>query len=426
VKPDLPRPPSAVSSSTGWWGVAAIGIGLVAIKLGQFPMAVSVPLMLLLPAVAMLAWEISVVHPWRAPDAQVNRELLICVAPDRGRVARKLLGFAAVFIGLSVWFAMVPHYKSNYADVFRSLLYTAPLWLSAGIAYIIWIDPRMPHPHDGAWHLGQLLTQRLSLRFMPKELPITGKPLKQARWKEAGAFVQTWFIKGFFLIFLLQLLPGNIAQLQRESFDPWNSLFRLVFVLTPLLFTIDIVLAAIGYVCTFKLLNAHIRSPSPLWHGWVSALICYPPFVIIGGFAATDYRVGGTYWDLWLSNPWAKWIWAMSVLICLFTYVWATVAFGIRFSNLTNRGTITHGPYRLLKHPAYISKNLYWWLIYVPWVNQLGRSKAMLACALLLVLAAIYWLRAKTEEAHLSKDPEYRAYLSWFNSHTLWQRIKAK
>ncbi|WP_430991383.1 isoprenylcysteine carboxylmethyltransferase family protein, partial [Escherichia coli] len=47
-------------------------------------------------------------------------------------------------------------------------------------------------------------------------------------------------------------------------------------------------------------------------------------------------------------------------------YAWATVAFGFRFSNLTHRGILTHGPYAFSRHPAYLSKNLFWWISTVP------------------------------------------------------------
>jgi protein-S-isoprenylcysteine O-methyltransferase Ste14 len=448
VKPTLSRPPSAVSSHTGWWGVAAIAIALAAIKLGRFDSNLAVGLMLLLPMFAMLGWELTVVQPWRAPDSLVDRNFKICHPPDRNRVVRKLVGFAAVFALLATWFSLIPHYfgwlhsalnslgfavagNANYRWVFRSLVYTSPIWLGLGALYVIWLDPRLRKPHDGAWHFGSLIIDRSlwkpSYRAGPTAHPtLPSKTPKQARWSDALSFILAWFIKGFFFVFLVQLLPGNIAQLQREAFDPWNSLFRLVYTITPLLFTIDIVLASIGYICTFKALNAHIRSPSKDWFGWLVALICYPPFVIIGGFKLTDFRQGGTYWDLWLTSPVLKWLWALAVLCCLLTYVWATVAFGIRFSNLTNRGTLTHGPYRLLKHPAYVSKNVYWWLIYVPWVNSLGPKQAFYCCALLLLLNGIYYLRARTEEAHLSQDPEYRAYSRWFDQSTLWQRIRAR
>ena len=33
-------------------------------------------------------------------------------------------------------------------------------------------------------------------------------------------------------------------------------------------------------------------------------------------------------------------------------YAWATVAFGFRFSNLTHRGILTHGPYALVAAPG--------------------------------------------------------------------------
>ena len=53
-------------------------------------------------------------------------------------------------------------------------------------------------------------------------------------------------------------------------------------------------------------------------------------------------------------------------------YAWATVAFGFRFSNLTHRGILTHGPYAWTKHPAYVSKNLFWWCAVLPFLATSG------------------------------------------------------
>ncbi len=53
-------------------------------------------------------------------------------------------------------------------------------------------------------------------------------------------------------------------------------------------------------------------------------------------------------------------------------YAWATVAFGFRFSNLTDRGIITNGPYAWTKHPAYVSKNLFWWFAVLPFFAVTG------------------------------------------------------
>ncbi|MGJ3628557.1 DUF1295 domain-containing protein [Sphingomonas sp. MMS24-JH45] len=35
-------------------------------------------------------------------------------------------------------------------------------------------------------------------------------------------------------------------------------------------------------------------------------------------------------------------------------------------SNLTHRGILTHGAYGWTRHPAYLSKNLFWWISTVP------------------------------------------------------------
>ena len=112
-------------------------------------------------------------------------------------------------------------------------------------------------------------------------------------------------------------------------------------------------------------------------------------------------------------------------MACLCLYTWATLAFGIRFSNLTHRGILTHGPYRLLRHPAYVAKNLYWWLVHVPWINQLGPLAALKCCAMLLLVNALYALRAYTEERHLAEDAQYRQYRQWMRQTSLRDRIRA-
>lgn len=92
------------------------------------------------------------------------------------------------------------------------------------------------------------------------------------------------------------------------------------------------------------------------------------------------------------------------VLICFAVYTWATLAFGLRFSNLTNRGIIDHGPYRYVRHPAYISKSIAWWAEFG------GRFSSPWHPIVMLLFCGVYGLRALSEERHLSADPEYRAY----------------
>jgi protein-S-isoprenylcysteine O-methyltransferase Ste14 len=104
------------------------------------------------------------------------------------------------------------------------------------------------------------------------------------------------------------------------------------------------------------------------------------------------------------------------MLLVLLTgiYAWATVAFGYRFSNLTDRGIITNGPYSWTKHPAYVSKNLFWWFATIPMLATTGSVvDAIRNTAVLATVSGVYYWRARTEERHLSADPVYRDYAAW-------------
>src|SRR5258708_7184447 len=83
---------------------------------------------------------------------------------------------------------------------------------------------------------------------------------------------------------------------------------------------------------------------------------------------------------------------------------------------LTYRGTVTSGPYRFMRHPAYVSKVASYWLITMPFVPIYGWGIMLQQCLTLSVLSFIYYLRASYEERHLLNYPEYRSYVSgWTN-----------
>jgi protein-S-isoprenylcysteine O-methyltransferase Ste14 len=93
------------------------------------------------------------------------------------------------------------------------------------------------------------------------------------------------------------------------------------------------------------------------------------------------------------------------ILFLLYTiYVLSTVTLGFKFSNLTNRGIVTIGPYSIVRHPAYVSKNLSWWIDNTFVLTNIWATVAM------ILWNSIYIARALTEERHLSKDREYMEY----------------
>jgi protein-S-isoprenylcysteine O-methyltransferase Ste14 len=163
-------------------------------------------------------------------------------------------------------------------------------------------------------------------------------------------------------------------------------------------FFIDCGWALIGYGLESRWLGNKTRSVEPTALGWAAALSCYPPFNnSLGTYLPLE---NGKQWitgedtQLWLRG---------AIVVLFFVYATATVAFGFKFSNLTNRGIVSRGPYRVIRHPAYVCKCTAWWLEHMPTMTL---TKAFF----LSLLCGVYALRAWTEERHLSRDPDYLAY----------------
>ena len=175
-------------------------------------------------------------------------------------------------------------------------------------------------------------------------------------------------------------------------------------------FLVDVLFACGGYLLSLRLFDTHLRSTEPTMLGWAAALACYEPFWGVISTRYVSYAHGYT-WSAWLEPfPTVRAAWGVVLVALVAIYAGATVCFGVRFSNLTHRGVLTNGLYRWVRHPAYWSKNLYWWLFYIPFVYRGSWVRVVRDCFWLLVLNAIYWVRARTEEAHLSRDPDYVAY----------------
>jgi protein-S-isoprenylcysteine O-methyltransferase Ste14 len=177
--------------------------------------------------------------------------------------------------------------------------------------------------------------------------------------------------------------------------DEWRWFLDLAY---DVVFFVDCGWALMGYSSESRWLGNKTRSVEPTAFGWAVCLACYPPY----------NNVLGTYLPL-ENGPQhitdATWLLVFKgVTVALFAiYSSATVAFGFKFSNLTNRGIVTRGPYRFVRHPAYLCKCTAWWLEHIP---TLTLQKAFF----LTLLCSVYALRAWTEERHLGKDPEYLEY----------------
>jgi isoprenylcysteine carboxyl methyltransferase (ICMT) family protein YpbQ len=328
---------------------------------------------------------------------------------DFRRVLIKLWGLYATIGLVAIFYWIFPEYRmGNYNEYFKFARYVLVVILIGSIPYFLILDRYMKEPCDGHWHAGMFFL---------------------GRWKKVDKWVLKthllgWLVKLFFLALMFPALLNNTGILTSQSFHSVKGSFAGFYDYTyTLIFSVDLVFVCAGYLLTLKIFDSHMRTVEPSLFGWIVALQCYQPFWSFSYDHYMNYDDNIFWGHLFPSNYQLYIIYGSVILLLLLVYTLASVSFGLRFSNLTNRGIITNGPYRWMKHPAYISKNIAWWLISVPFLSQEGPSEALRHSLLLLALNFIYFLRARTEERHLSLDPVYVQYANSMNERSIFKRL---
>lgn len=359
-----------------------------------------------LTGLAMAAWSVLVEKVHRRPSTGIDWTRPRPLSSVLEVSVTKLAGLWATWLIIGAFYALGRWYwDGNYLFAMRVMATAALPLFVISVPYVLWLDRYLVEPRDHAWHFGAMLTGREAW---------DGEEVKR-HWR-------AWIIKGFFTAFMISILPGGFAAVVEADIgamahDP--VLFGVL--LFELLFVIDVQIGTVGYLLTLRPLDAHIRSGNPFLAGWLAALICYPPFVHAfmgeGGVIQYEYQTAG--WGVWFDgHPLVLWAWAGWLVFLTAVYAWATVAFGIRFSNLTHRGVLTNGPYRFTRHPAYLSKNLFWWCSAMPFLVTGSPVEAIRNTVFLGIVSGIYYWRARTEEAHLlAEDAKYREYHAWMTRH---------
>jgi protein-S-isoprenylcysteine O-methyltransferase Ste14 len=326
------------------------------------------------------------------------------LTPSLKRFSIKYLGLLGTIAVISFLYWLFPEYEGSFYHYFKDWIkLILPAWLLLAIPYFYWVDSKMQNPSDGYMQMGLLITCQFSKLDVPS--------LTQ--------HLLSWLIKAYFLPLMFTYMCINIHDFLNTnySFDYFHHIYDFLYFF---IFFIDVSFCSMGYLFSMRIFDNHIRSSDSTTTGWIVALFCYEPF---WSFFQRNYLsyYNDISWGEWLSDePIMYIIWGSLILICLFVYVWSTVMFGSRFSNLTHRGIITSGPYRFSKHPAYISKNISWWLISIPFMADKPWDINLKHCLMLLALNFIYFLRAKTEERHLSWDLEYQKYSQWVDQYGLF------
>ena len=192
--------------------------------------------------------------------------------------------------------------------------------------------------------------------------------------------------------------------------------FRVLFdrhgfwFLMQIILFVDVAIFTIGYLVEMPALGNPIRSVDPTLLGWTAAMICYPPFNTVTSAILGSPRTDFPQFD----DPTAHLVLNLTLLLLMGVYASASVALGWKASNLTHRGLVARGPYRLIRHPAYTCKNIAWWIGSAPVVLAAfahSTFDGVQAVASVAGWTLLYVLRAFTEEDHLrSVDSEYAAY----------------
>lgn len=426
-------PPSDVSAGVGLAGLAglfvwialcrsypdiadALGLqGSVAGARGVLSGPYAALAAIVFTALPMVAWSVLVDKVHRRASTGIDWDQARPLAEILPISVVKLCGLWATWALLAAFYGLARWYwNGSYLFAMEVLTFAVLPLVMLSIPYVIWLDRYLVNPRDGTWHFGVFL--------------LGGGVIGRDAWDGAQIVKhwRAWAIKGFFGAFMISILPPGFAQVvEANAAQVIDNPVQFAMALVTLLFVIDVQIGTVGYLLTLRPLDVHIRSGNPLLAGWLAALICYPPFVwgIIGpDNQVLSYETATAGWAHWFAGSEVLlWAWGGLLIVLTGAYAWATVAFGIRFSNLTYRGVLTNGPYRFTRHPAYLAKNLFWWASVLPFLVTTGSvADAVRNSFFLLIVNAIYYWRAQTEEAHLlAEDPKYVEYHAWMAQHGL-------
>lgn len=323
------------------------------------------------------------------------------------RYLTRLLSLYAIWLAIAFFYWLFPVYKNGLYDVYMHILKNY-WWILVMLAalYFALEDIISKDEKDPYWQLGRFL--------------LTHK--EDANKDNILELFRGWGVKFFYLALMLPYFNIRLSWFMNADFSFFFSNPLNFFRLTEeLIFFIDLAVAATGYIMTLRIFNTHIRSSEPTFFGWFIAIVCYWPFYheLLNQYYL-NYGTG-IYWQQIFANSVWLYVWIFLILSCELIFSLSTIALGLRFSNLTYRGLITSGPYRFTKHPAYVFKNISWWLISMPFLAfNNNPSLAIRGTLLLFCVNLIYYARAKTEENHLSHYPEYVEYALEMNEKSIF------
>lgn len=294
---------------------------------------------------------------------------------------------------------------ANYSMLVDDLFLGFPIITISIVGYVYFVDRRLLDPEDEYANIGRMLS---------KKSAIDKKIVKSFALK---TLVKIVFIPYMYSVFLINL---TILLNTPWQFNP-NAISLLLFNFG---ISIDVLIGIFGYLFSSAIINNQVIDTDSNFLGWLFALLCYPPLLWIMR-QANEQQDSLVWYQIIPQDTILYWILFTVINITWIVHWLATFEFGMTFSNLSYRRLIYQGAYRYTKHPAYISKNLYWWLYTLPFMGVVALSPEWWKNILgLTFVSLIYYGRAKSEERHLMKFPEYRQYSEEINKRGIFRWLK--
>lgn len=356
--------------------------------------------------IVLLAFSVGLIAHWRS-TADIRPRQRTTVSPEN--LKSKILAVRLCLLMLIVFSTVLGQLFSNWPAVGFNLDYffILPLLLLFFAPwYVRWAESLIPSGCDGYARLGQCVLRQ-----------------RRWHWAEQKELLLAWLVKLIFIplmySWLMMATEGLLA------FNPSLTPAAIIQGLYLYGLAIDLLIATAGYLFASRLLGNAVMSTDKSWSGWLVCLLCYPPLIWV--FQQIKQQTNDLIWTDWLQphQP-LFWFWATAVSLTWLVYWLSTLHFGLRFANLSWRGLVNTGPYRWVRHPAYLSKNLYWWLYLVPFYGVASSYELTRNLLGLCFVSLVYFLRAYTEERHLKQFVEYRDYVEHMRSHGLLARLKRR
>lgn len=322
---------------------------------------------------------------------------------------RTMTKFFGVLLGIGFIFFLVwlfPAYDNatNMSRLREAVVPVLVFVVPVSFALIWFTEHVLGEKRDGTFQLGLLARGRW----------------RAIDWPVFFDGVREWLLRCFFLLINFYAAVWYIANLRENGLPDISGDFATFITRLDLAIFGMIVCSILpGYIFASRLIRTELKKVDRTWFGWAINLSCYPPVnaAVFGAwvrYMPSSEVSAGYGMPAWayhtISTPLVMYAVAALIIFFAFIHLWGEAIVGIRAANISMRGLITTGPFRITKHPIYVSKCFQWACLYFPVLNALGVLNMIQSGILFLLVCAIYGGRALSEERLLATDPNYVKY----------------